>query len=74
MQGYIHDGPIDCDVDFDPSSLKGKTAIVTGGIDSKPECTASDTDLLGANGIGEAYVRALVTAGYATNIDREHSS
>ncbi|KAF3042460.1 hypothetical protein E8E12_009767 [Didymella heteroderae] len=38
--------PVDCDVDFDPSVLAGKTAIVTGG----------------ASGLGEAYVRALVNA------------
>ncbi|KAK9327191.1 hypothetical protein V1520DRAFT_349463 [Lipomyces starkeyi] len=30
MDGYRHTGPVNCDVDFDPSNLKGKTAIVTG--------------------------------------------
>ncbi|KZF19308.1 short chain dehydrogenase/ reductase [Xylona heveae TC161] len=47
MQSYKHAGPVDCTVDFDPSHLKGKTAIVTGG----------------ANGLGEAYVRSLVAIG-----------
>jgi len=45
--GYKVTGPIDCDIDFDASVLKDRTAIVTGG----------------ANGIGEAYVRALYNAG-----------
>jgi hypothetical protein len=31
MAPYIHTGPVDCEQDFDPSSVKGKTAIVTGG-------------------------------------------
>ncbi|KAJ9647881.1 hypothetical protein H2199_001657 [Coniosporium tulheliwenetii] len=56
MEGYRHTGPVNCDVDFDPSNLKGKTAIVTGG----------------ANGIGEAYVRALVAVGVTVCIgDRD---
>ncbi|KAF7173183.1 hypothetical protein CNMCM5623_005388 [Aspergillus felis] len=52
MAPYVHTGPVDCDQDFDPSSVNGKTAIVTGG----------------ASGLGEAYVRALVAAGYGTPV------
>ena len=40
--------PVACNVDFDTSNLAGKTAVVTGG----------------ANGLGEAYVRALHAAKY----------
>ena len=32
MQGYIHTGPVDCNEPFDVENLKGKTAIVTGGM------------------------------------------
>lgn len=32
MQGYTHTGPIDCNKPFDVGNLKGKTAIVTGGM------------------------------------------
>jgi hypothetical protein len=48
MEDYKSTGPVDCADDVDTSVLRGKTAIVTGG----------------ANGIGEAYVRALCAVGY----------
>ncbi|OCT52594.1 5'-hydroxyaverantin dehydrogenase [Cladophialophora carrionii] len=47
MPEYKHTGPVECDVAIDTRKIKDKTAIVTGG----------------ANGIGEAYARALVAAG-----------
>ncbi|KAL3455057.1 hypothetical protein BJX64DRAFT_298240 [Aspergillus heterothallicus] len=42
-----YSGPIDCDLAFEIRDLHGTTAIATGG----------------ANGLGEAYVRALTAAG-----------
>ncbi|KAJ0414747.1 hypothetical protein BJY00DRAFT_305368 [Aspergillus carlsbadensis] len=47
MHGYTYTGPVDCTRQPESSNLSGTTAIVTGG----------------ANGLGEAYVRALVAAG-----------
>jgi hypothetical protein len=31
MQAYTNTGPVDTNVDFDTSRVKGQTAIVTGG-------------------------------------------
>ena len=47
MSVYKSTGPIDCSSPLSKESIKGKTAVVTGG----------------ASGIGEAYVRALSDAG-----------
>ncbi|KAK5082311.1 hypothetical protein LTR05_007457 [Lithohypha guttulata] len=47
MPEYKYTDPVDCAVDIDTDKISGKTAVVTGG----------------ASGIGEAYVRAFVSAG-----------
>lgn len=68
MQGYIHTGPIDCNKPVETENLRGKTAIVTGGITSSHllrNKIFTDSGK-GANGLGEAFVRALVAAGYGT--------
>ncbi|KAK5045413.1 hypothetical protein LTR84_009277 [Exophiala bonariae] len=61
MAGYVNSGAVNTDVDVDTSRVKGQTAIVTGG----------------ANGIGEAYTRALVKAGafvLVADLDQEFGS
>ncbi|ENH72180.1 15-hydroxyprostaglandin dehydrogenase [NAD+] [Fusarium oxysporum f. sp. cubense race 1] len=47
MPPYHISSPVNCDIDFNRDQIAGKVAIVTGG----------------ASGIGEAYVRALHSAG-----------
>ncbi|CRG86207.1 hypothetical protein PISL3812_03210 [Talaromyces islandicus] len=56
MASFNRSSPVNCDVDFNTKNIENKTAIVTGG----------------ANGLGEAYARALVTAGVTVVIaDRD---
>lgn len=69
MREYIHTGPIDCNKPINVENLNGKTAIVTGGASYwyiEIEYGASTDYMEGANGLGEAYVRALVAVGYET--------
>lgn len=57
--------PTDCSIEFDTHLIRGKTAIVTGGNYENAFTRARLTDsTIGAQGIGEAYVRALANAGY----------
>jgi hypothetical protein len=67
MEGYKYSGPKDLEKEISSNHLKGKTAIVTGGnshisIPDEVVCLIKIT--AGANGIGEAYTRGLVAAGY----------
>jgi NAD(P)-dependent dehydrogenase (short-subunit alcohol dehydrogenase family) len=64
MQAYKDTGAVNCDVDFDTSHVKGKTAIVTGGPSTHVKLYRWLTFEPGANGIGEAYTRDLIKAGY----------
>ena len=64
--GYFNSGAIDTDVEIDSSKVAGKTAIVTGGILNSSSLKYQNEyspNSSGANGIGEAYTRALVKAG-----------
>lgn len=68
MASFSRNSPINCDPDVDAKNVEGKTAIVTGGKQPlKAMASNQQTEInkskIGANGIGEAYVRALVTAG-----------
>ena len=64
---YSYKGPVDCTVLPDEAHCNGKSIVITGG-KSKPEvgsksCYEGTTDEIGAQGIGEAYVRGFVKAG-----------
>lgn len=66
MAGYVNSGAVDTDVDVDTSRVKGLTAVVTGGMVNHSYSSLMSlmlTESQGANGIGEAYTRALVQAG-----------
>lgn len=63
MESYKVSLPVDCNLPIDASNLKGKTAIVTGGMSQHSSVVYKDLIVIGANGLGEAYVRALVGAG-----------
>ena len=60
---------VDCEAPLDLSGVAGKTAVVTGGnFTPRPHIVIfkiSNNKNSGASGIGEAYVRALYTAGWA---------
>ncbi|KAH0008172.1 phosphoglycerate mutase-like protein, partial [Aureobasidium melanogenum] len=48
MSGYIHTGPVPCDIEFDASTLKAKTAVVTGeNRPQKPDLKTIDVNLNG---------------------------
>jgi NAD(P)-dependent dehydrogenase (short-subunit alcohol dehydrogenase family) len=74
---YQYTGPVDCTIPADPSKLKGKSVIVTGGEQSPssvllPVSRKSLTKhaLPGANGMGETTVRQFAAAGaYVTIAD-----
>jgi hypothetical protein len=63
---YEYTGPVDCTIPSDPSKLKGKSVIVTGGILLSPKAVAQSlADYIGANGMGETTVRKFAEAGSA---------
>ncbi|CAG8221545.1 unnamed protein product [Penicillium salamii] len=67
MQGYTYEGAVDCTQLPKVEHLKGKTVIVTGGkiliLQPWKEFALRSHIQKGCNGLGEAYVRALVAIG-----------
>jgi len=64
MGSYKTSPPVDCNKSVNLARLNGKTAIVTGGESPNPIRLGKQiaNTKAGANGIGEAYVRALSAA------------
>lgn len=62
---YQYTGPVDCTIPPDPSKLKGKSVIVTGGMISSNLTKHNPDQCIGANGMGETTVREFAAAGYA---------
>lgn len=61
---YQYTGPVDCTIPPDPSKLKGKSVIVTGGMFSSICIKSLPDQCIGANGMGETTVREFAAAGY----------
>lgn len=61
---YQYTGPVDCAIPLDPSKLKGKSVIVTGGMLSSICIKYVPDQCIGANGMGETTVREFAAAGY----------
>jgi NAD(P)-dependent dehydrogenase (short-subunit alcohol dehydrogenase family) len=71
---YQYTGPVDCTIPPDPTKLKGKSVIVTGGkpfpVPSRVRPSLTKHSTSGANGMGETTVRQFAAAGaYVTIAD-----